>query len=369
MAKKRTTKAKEPIKLRFRKLLHGNQSIYLDIYFRGDRRTETLPFKLIPEVDDASRLHNRNIIQRATAIKSQRILELMSEESGLPKSLHRSKLPLLEWMSIFKERKEKGFREGINSTIKHLTAYGANVTMGNVNRDYVRGFIAYLKSTDLSPRSQRHYLCCLSCAMSAAVRDEVIAENPFNRIGSDERVKVKDSIREYLTIDELKLLIDAPCRNEYVKRAYLFACFCGLRLSDVTSLQWGDLQKDGEIYKIGVVMNKTGRTIYMKLSQQALKWLPQRGYRDDKVPIFDLPHKSTSNRILKDWASSVGIKKNITFHTSRHTFATGEYTAGADLYTIQNLLGHTNIKTTQIYAKIIDKKKEEAVDMWSKIFD
>ena len=74
------------------------------------------------------------------------------------------------------------------------------------------------------------------------------------------------------------------------------------------------------------------------------------------------------NRALKRWATAAGITKNLTLHTARHTFATLMLTKGADLYTTSKLLGHREIGTTQIYAKIIDKKKENAVDLLNNLF-
>lgn len=369
MGKKKQYKAKEPVRLRYRELANGNKSIYLDIYYKGERTTETVDMKLIPEVDEASRIHNLNVMQQATAIKSARILELMRSGGTLPKALHRSKMPLLEWMRIYKERKKGWFQQGISSTIKHLKDYGANVTMAQANKDYIKGFIAYLRNTGLSTTSQAHYVGVMSCAMSEAVRDEVITDNPFNHISNNERPKASGSVREYLTIDEVKTLINTPCKNEEIKRAYLFACFCGLRVSDIRGLKWGDLQKDGDSFKVSVLMAKTKRPIYLKLSQAAMRWIPERGEKTNDMHIFNLPVESTINRTLKIWTESAGITKRITMHTSRHTFATGARVTGADLYTISGLLGHTNIKTTQIYAKMVDEMKDEAVDKWSSVFE
>ena len=76
-----------------------------------------------------------------------------------------------------------------------------------------------------------------------------------------------------------------------------------------------------------------------------------------------MPCDGYLNKLLKDWVKSSGIKKRITFHTSRHTNATLLLSLGVDLYTVSKLLGHTQIKTTQIYAKIVDKKKDDAVNM------
>ena len=72
---------------------------------------------------------------------------------------------------------------------------------------------------------------------------------------------------------------------------------------------------------------------------------------------------------LKEWAKNAGVMKKITYHTGRHTFATMMLTLGVDLYTVSKLLGHSNVKTTQIYAKIINKKKDDAVNLVNGLFD
>ena len=162
--------------------------------------------------------------------------------------------------------------------------------------------------------------------------------------------------------------MDADCKYPEVKRAYLFSCFCGLRISDIYKLTWGDIVLDGEQYKVRVVMKKTAKALYLPLSATALRWLPERGTGKDTDNVFVLPTQMLVNYRLSAWAKKAGITKRVTFHTARHTFATMELTAGADLYTTSKLLGHTNVKTTQIYAKIVDAKKAEAVNLVSNLF-
>ncbi len=110
-------------------------------------------------------------------------------------------------------------------------------------------------------------------------------------------------------------------------------------------------------------MVKTQRKLWLPLSDEAIRWLPERGTAKETDFIFSLPCDGYLNKLLKDWVKSSGIKKRITFHTSRHTNATLLLSLGVDLYTVSKLLGHTQIKTTQIYAKIVDKKKDDAVNM------
>lgn len=81
-----------------------------------------------------------------------------------------------------------------------------------------------------------------------------------------------------------------------------------------------------------------------------------------------MPTQPTVSRNLKEWAKAAGITKKVTFHVSRHTFATLELTLGADLYTVSKLLGHSDVSVTQVYAKIIDKKKTEAVNLINGVF-
>ena len=72
---------------------------------------------------------------------------------------------------------------------------------------------------------------------------------------------------------------------------------------------------------------------------------------------------------LRKWTKMAGIhNKHVSFHVARHTFATLELSLGVDLYTVSKLLGHTNISTTQVYAKVVDKQKEHAVGLMDKLF-
>ena len=152
--------------------------------------------------------------------------------------------------------------------------------------------------------------------------------------------------------------------------AYLFSCYCGLRIGDIETLKWGDIIRDGEQYRIQIVMQKTREPLYLPLSKQALRWMPERGKASDDDKIFgSLPVRNWANLVIKKWAKDAGIAKHLSYHTARHTFATLMLTLGADLYTTSKLLGHTKVATTEIYAKIVNSKKDEAVNLVDKVFD
>lgn len=170
-----------------------------------------------------------------------------------------------------------------------------------------------------------------------------------------------------MTIDELKSLMQTDCKNENIKRAFLFSCLTGLRFSDVSKAKWSDLHKDSENkFQIEYQMQKTKKLHYLSLSNEALKWLPEKGASD---LIFQMPRNDHYNETLANWVKKAGITKKITFHCSRHTNATLNLTLGVPIEVVSKLLGHSKISTTQIYADIINKAKREAVDKQNGIFD
>lgn len=99
-----------------------------------------------------------------------------------------------------------------------------------------------------------------------------------------------------------------------------------------------------------------------------MKWMPERGTKQSGDLVFSMPCVQWAEKCVKEMAKAAGITKNVTFHTARHTFATMQLTLGGDIYTISKLLGHTNLKTTQIYAEVINQKKREAINLFDEIF-
>lgn len=379
MAKSIQTKVKEPVRLRSKKLANGSESLYLDIYRNGKRSYEFLKLYLHPETDPQIKMLNNETMKAANTIKMERILEITHNEAGLKHTSSRSRMLLKDWMqTYYDDMVRKGARclRLLKSTMKLLGQYNDKVTMREVDRNFCIGFMNFLQydyktrwGTSLTPKSASDYAGYLSSALNAAVREDVIGENPFMQLTAKEKIQVPESKREFLTLDEIKSLIATDCPREDVKRAYLFACFCGLRFGDVAGMKWGDITLDGDQWRITVIMQKTTTPLYQPLSESAMNWLPERGNATSEDTVFKtLPALTRINAILKEWAKSAGITKHISFHTSRHSFATMMLTLGADLYTTCKLLGHSNVKTTQIYAKIVDSKKVEAVCLLDKAF-
>lgn len=142
----------------------------------------------------------------------------------------------------------------------------------------------------------------------------------------------------------------------------LLSCLTGLRKSDIQKLTWSEVQKFGEYTRIVFKQKKTGGQEYLDITPQAEKYLGERGNPDDFV-FVGFTYGSWTSLELQRWSLTAGLKKNLTFHCGRHTFAVLMLDLGADIYTVSKLLGHKELATTQIYAKVLDKNKQNAVSL------
>ena len=397
MAKqKQTVKLKEPVRIRFKQLSNGNQSIYLE-YYTGDvirkenyvggkRKYEFLKLYLIPERTREDKAKNEATLALAKAIQSKRIVEVQNDAHGF-QNTNKSRVNLLDYLeNIGKQSAEQGSRNyarTVLNTVRALRLFrGDYIAFRDVDKEFLSEFTDFLRQMPkaskygvlktggrLSNNSVVSYYGTLRTAINRAYKEGIITVNPTKEFDFASKVRQEPSRREYLTIDELKTLINTECRHEIVKRAFLFSCLCGLRVSDIRKLRWCDLQRSGGRVRIEITMQKTKEPLYLPISDEALKWLPERGEANGSDFIFPLTHEGTVNDTLQHWAKVAGITKHISFHVSRHTHATMMLTLGADLYTVSKLLGHKNIATTQIYAKIVDKKKEEAIGLIPNLTD
>ena len=106
---------------------------------------------------------------------------------------------------------------------------------------------------------------------------------------------------------------------------------------------------------------KTKGLEYLDIAGQAVRYMGQRGKADERV-FAGLKYSAWHNLALREWCLKAGITKHITFHCGRHTFAVLQLSLGTEIYTVSKLLGHRELKTTQVYAQIMDAKKREAVN-------
>lgn len=371
-------KGKEPIRLREKSLSNGNKSLYLDIYQDGVRSYEFLKLYLIPETTKEAKQINSETLKVANHIKAQRLIDMNNGKAGI-ETTTKDKMLLTDFIDAYKrEQSGKSYRwQGFTTSgTKAMLAYFKPTTrLKDITPARCKQYIEYLR-TDYKTKNGKNikqgtikgYTDVLAGVLNLAVRRGYIAKSPLSMLDKADKPEPAKPSRTYLTADEVRMLIDTDCRNETIKRAFMFGCFCGLRWCDIKRLRWCDIATDNGKCRAEIVQQKTSEPLYLPLSNEALRWMPSRDQAQPTDLIFKLGYIAEAEKVLAQWAESAGVAKHVTFHVSRHTFATMALTLGADIYTASKLLGHTNIKTTQIYAEVVDEKKRQAVDLFDGIF-
>lgn len=366
-------KSKDPVRLRTHELVGGGASLYLDIYVNGKRQRENLKLYLLPETEKGAKSKNKNTLLLANTIKAERLLEIQNNRFSFEKKKNCKTLLLDFLVELYEEAKIKksdNYSYTCRSVIMHMKNYiGKKIVFVNeVDRKFVEGFIKYLSKTksksgtNLGKETIYTYYMNVCIALNKAVKRELIEKNPCDLIPSEDKPKRGVSNRAYLTLDEIKKMAETECKDIRVKRMFMFACFTGLRYMDIYHLRWKNLKEIEEgVYQLELIQKKTKQPITIPLSENALCWLPNRGMEGEENRIFYMPETSVSYDYLHKWAEKAGINKHVTFHVGRHTYATLLLYYGVDLFTVSKLLGHTNVKTTQIYAKVMDDTKRKAV--------
>lgn len=377
------------ISLKQKKLKSGLKSLYIE-YYKGsfinnegkkkhNREFEYLKLYINEESKDPKiKAKNKETLELANKILSIRQSEYYQGKYNI-KSNSKGKIGFLEYFSQKKEERfnSKGNYDNWDAAEKHLRKYcSTSITLNDVDIDFIKGFKEYLltKATKssgafLSQNTKHTYYNKFKACINTAFEDGLIKSNPIKNVKS---IKAGETKREYLTQNELQKLSSNECSIPILKRAFIFSCLSGIRWSDINKLVWSEVREEGkdnegnEIYRIVFRQKKTKGVEYLYISKQARGLLGNR--RDDLDRVFyGLRYSAYMNLQLLRWCMMAGITKHITFHSARHTNAVLLLENGADIYTVSKRLGHSEIRTTEIYAKIIDKKMKEAANMIPKL--
>lgn len=351
------------VALRSRTTKAGKTTLYLDLYDHGRRWLEYLDLYL---VGDSKK--DKETMRIAEAIQAKRKLESVAEEHDI-QDASRLNADFVDYCRKIGDAKPSpNTRLVWKNAIEHLTAFGGNVIpFRQINEAFLSRFKDYLLQ-HVNANSAGVYLARVKTGCRQAVNEHILTRYP----GGAVTIRKQDTRREYLTLDELRRLQRTPCSNEAVKWGFLFAAFSGLRYSDVKALTQDKVKTEGKLTVLQFTEIKTGAVETLPLSDEAAAILRQ--HRNEKasakvridIPgdaVFKLPAQQTCDKAVRKWVKAAGISKKISFHCSRHTFATLGLKHGVDLYTMSKLLGHRRIETTQIYAKVVDESKQEAVKM------
>ncbi len=369
------------VKLRQKKISGNRHSLYLDFYppikhpETGEpTRREFLGYYIFDKPKTViDKQHNSETTQLAEQVRQKRENQLNKPEIYTGYELEQLKIRERgeeNFVAYFKKLADK--RKASNhdnwvSAYSYLEKFtNGNLKFANLNEAFCNEFKDYLLTTKsnksskqtLSQNSAVSYFNKVKATMKQAYKDGYLQADLNRKV---EPIKQAETQRNFLTLEELNSLVKADCTNQLLKNSALFSALTGLRFSDIEKLLWSELEYiEGNGYFIQFKQQKTKGVEMMPISEQAFSLLGERKEPTDKV--FEGLNYTEIHRPLIVWLTKADITKNITFHCFRHTFATLQLSNGTDIYTVSKMLGHRELKTTQVYAKIIDKTKREASD-------
>lgn len=260
----------------------------------------------------------------------------------------------VEVINVKSPKKAKN-RFGYLNAINSFDPYSSKLQISDITEDIARKYYRSLDGKTNCTKS--HYIKALRHICDFAVKEKILSDNPFNTIHLDKITSKCD----YLSESELKKLIRTDCTNSEVKKAFLFSVYTGIRWGDVSCLDYRQLSDEHLEY----TQSKTGTQERVKLMGKAMSLLETNG----EGRLFKLPNYRIMRWHLIRWfKAGVIYRESLGFHVARHTFATLGLNAGVDIFAISKLLGHRDLATTQIYARLIDKNKDEAVDRLNSCF-
>jgi integrase len=336
--------------------------------------------KFIPVYSDDPALNSKYIqdneetLKIAEEIQRQRENELRKPEiySGFElEQLRKIGIGEENFVDYFRSMAEK--RTGLNhdnwmATLNYLESFtSGKLRFTDLNEYFCNNFRDHLlttqsnksSKTNLSVNSASSYFGKFKAALKQAYSDGKLLQDLNSKIKT---IKQQDTRKSFLTLEELNKLAKSECNNPVLKRAAIFSALTGLRFSDIHKLTWSELDRNEEQgFYIRFTQKKTNEYENLPISEQAYNLLGEPGEPENKV-FQGLQYSACSSKHFYQWLGSAGITKDITFHSMRHTRATLLLSKGTDIYTVSKMLGHRNVKTTQVYAKVIDQAKRDAAD-------
>jgi len=356
----------------------GMALVQVEAYLNRKKMYFSTKIYLKPEQWDAKRkmvknhpnanVLNRMLYENIAAIEQTELglwqqgksisLDLLKNSIDKPLSNGRS------FLTFFKEEianssLKESTRQNHLSTLELLQEFKKEVLFTDLTFEFVSSFDNYLQSKGYHLNTIAKHMKHLKRYINVAINKEYmdIQKYAFRKY----RIKSVEGRHTHLSPEELHKLEEVQLTEKFAKLqkpkdAFLFCCYAGLRYSDFTNLTSANIvefhQETWIIYKSVKTGMEVRLPLYLLFEGKGSQILQR--YKDDLNSFFKLKDNSNLNKELNVLAKLAGISKHISFHTARHTNATLLIYNGANITTVQKLLGHKSVKTTQVYANIMD---------------
>ena len=238
-----------------------------------------------------------------------------------------------------------------------------DIAFEDITEEFGWGYKLYLKGKGCGAGHINHCLTWLNRLIYVAVDREIIRFNPLADVPYEKKPDYK---LKHISRAELQWIMEHPMGDrlqELTRRAFIFSAFTGLSYVDMQRLRPSNIgvTADGRYY-IRINRKKTDVESFIPLHPVAEQILALYNTTDESRPIFPLPNRNMIWFCIHEIGIMAGVKENLSYHDSRHTFGTLMLSAGIPIESISKMMGHTNIRTTQIYARVTDDKISEDID-------
>lgn len=337
------------------------------------RKRESLKLTLIANPrDPMQRQQNRDTVELARRIRWEREQEFLQNREGYRLRKDR-KVNFLDYcqqyIDTYTKKDVRMITLARNRFSDFLTAQNMldpkHLTAEEITPDLIRRFVDYLHTRSKGEGAKTIYKRFKKIVKNC-MEAGYMKSDPCKGItcAADEDVLTKD----WITMDEVQKLIAThyPQENVMVRNAFIFCLYTGVRWCDVKDLTFANVDVSSRMLRFE--QNKTkGHSskswVYIPLNDGLLNLVgqPPKGQGKD-ARIFRLPSYESSSKSVKYWVKKAGIDKHISWHCARHSFAVNILNNGANIKTVSSLLGHSSLRHTEKYTRVVDKLKEDAIN-------
>lgn len=318
------------------------------------QRMATGIFTYTKPVNQIQKEHNKESLNILELKKSQMILDSQAISSGYMPH-HKYKANFFDYYEEFVKINRRADNRHLECSLSILRKFVDNpiLTPSDISENFCNRFRQFLLDK-FNGETPMNYFGRFKRVLKAAAKDGYYRHSPA------EDVKAKTNrnviIKDIIDKEEYLKLVDTPCTNKEIRKAFLFSLYTGLRWADIQPLKWSSIKDESKTFSI--LQKKTGVPLERPLHEFARNILDER--KDGLV--FNLPTQDGANKVLKVWAKKAGIEKHITWHCARHSFSVLLQDEGTDIATVAGMLGHTSTKFVQkTYQRFKQKNALEAI--------
>lgn len=324
----------------------------MQIRHKGEKWYEPIKgYKLTNSTHPVDKHNNKNILKIVENIVYQRSMELNNEENDV-KVVKGNDVLVLDWMDKYAKdytKKDKRNIEGVINRFRDFLDENEikRLTFKKLDELMIESFVDYLQSKSVGSGAMSYFKRFKKIVLHA-YRTKMMKTNVLDFVTKKPKGKARQ--RDVLTLEEIELLSKTPTKALEVKRAFIFCCYTGLSWADIKALKWSNIRlEDKMLFYTRKKKEDRYETVSVNINKTAMELLKT----DEEMEglVFNLPSSDGANASIKDWINRAKIKKQITWHNSRHTFGTNLIIQGADIYETANVLGHSDLKMTQLYVQ------------------